>query len=112
MGKIIIQEKPDNVIQFERSQNITDQQFHNLDQQRERITRNKQEFCDEVLDYSMEHLLNCISSFGFFMDESRIETKDLVMLEQAIQALLYRYYNLEHQMHDVTEQIIDLEVKE
>lgn len=70
----------------------------------------KAEFCLEAADFAFEQLFTNLKSFGFFQDThgGRVEPKDILLIEQAIQAVLFRYYGLEHAMHGVTEEIFDV----
>lgn len=95
-----------NVFQF--SADISPKRLYDAQTSINQAKQTKEDFCDEVLDFVMEHTFSSMKSFGFFADSSRINHKDIVLLEQAIGAILYRYYNLDHEFHPITEDLISI----
>lgn len=87
---------------------LSESQIYNAQRCVEEAKEIKREFCDESLEFVMEHSLNCMKQFGFLMDGRRVQTQDVVMLEQAIGALMYRYYGLEHPLHEVNDNVIKI----
>ncbi len=64
----------------------------------------KAEFCREAGEFAFEQLFANFKAFGFFQDgNSRVNVKDILLVEQAIESILFRYYGLDHQMHGVVE---------
>lgn len=100
------QEKASNVIQLPNS--ISDKQLFDAQQTINFLKEQKTEFCDEVLEFAMDQTFNAIKNFGFMHDGRRVNTKDIVMLEQSIGSILYRYYGLEHPLHSVVEDMISI----
>lgn len=97
-------ERPDNIIYLPTRS--TAPNLLEIEQSIANIQQRKQEYCDEVSDFAMEHLIHCIKGFGFLADGSRVNGKDLVLVELAIESILYRYYGIEHPLHETVEQLI------
>lgn len=71
----------------------------------------KQYFAEEVIEFAMDQTFAIFENFGIRSDklDTPSSTKDLCFLEEAIRSTLYRYYGLEHSLHDfVDEHIPDL----
>jgi len=95
-----------NVIQLPTR--ITDIEFANIENSRNLIIEKKKEYCDEVLEYSLEHFFNCLDGFGIKFDNNRMNAKQLVMLEEICQAILYQYYGIEHPFQNIAEELISV----
>lgn len=59
--------------------------------------------CEDITELCMEQFLSMCTTYGIFMDPNRFDHRDLMMVENAITASLYRHYGLKHPMHEVTE---------
>ena len=100
------QETTNNVVQLRNA--VSDTQVYNALQSIEQVKEVKREYCDEVLEFSVEHLFNCIEGFGFFSNSKRIDPKEIILLENIIQAMLYRYYGLEHPFQNLASEVITM----
>ena len=69
----------------------------------------RKEFADEVVDFTVEQTISCMRQFGALNDGNRCKTQDFLMLENAVAAILYRYYNLEHALHPISDDIFIME---
>lgn len=99
--------KGSNIVHLNR--NLTFENLQNIESAIDQIKQTKKEYCDESLDYIVEHLFNLISSLGFFADNNRINPKELILIEQLIQSALYRYYGLEHEFNALADNVITIE---
>ena len=99
-----------NVVQLRPM--IGETQLHNATKTTEIAKEQKREFCDEVLEFVTEQLFVTIRNHGFLSDPQRVNHKDMVMVEQAVQAVLYRNFDLPHPMYEVNEKIITLTDKQ
>ena len=68
----------------------------------------RQDYCDEVSDDILEAVTSVLHSYGFQIKSEEKHIKDIVFLEEAIKALLYRYKKIPHGMHDVIDATITL----
>lgn len=102
------QEEVSNVVPLPNK--FTSDQLYNAQKSIEDAKEAKSEFCEEVLEFTMEQLFSCMKQFGFFVDPSpnRVNEKDVVLLEQAIGSILYRYQGLVHPFHEITEGLITI----
>lgn len=91
---------------------LSEEDYHNATETVNLLRQTKAEHCDAVIDFSIEQLFSIFRSSGFFNVEGRMNVKDVMMLENSIGALLYRYFQLEHPFHAVTDEIIRLEDEE
>ena len=66
----------------------------------------KRDFCEEVVEFVMEQLISNLQAFGTFQDASKVKQKDVILLEQSIQSLVYRYQGIPHPLHNVIETLI------
>lgn len=99
--------KESNVIQF-RSANPS-QMFLNRQDAKDVVAEVKTEFCDDIAEFTMDQVNQIMQQFGAMVDPKRINVKDMMLIESAIQGALYRYYGLTHPIHDVVEDIQELE---
>lgn len=70
------------------------------------VIETKKEFSNEILDFTTEQTISCLRQFGIFQDPGRVTQKDVILLEQSIQSLIYRYYGILHPIHDIVDQLI------
>jgi hypothetical protein len=66
------------------------------------------ELAEDLSELTLEQICGWLGSYGIFTDSGKINSKDIVMLGMAIEAALYRYYGLEHALHEVTEEVVEL----
>lgn len=100
-------EKTSNVIQLPTS--LTEKQLYDAESSIKIAQETKQEFCGEVLEFSMEQLFNCFRSFGVFSgDSARMNRKDIVLLEQSMESILFRYYGIPHRLHEIVDDMIQV----
>lgn len=94
-----------NIIQFPKN-NINP---HGLEQNSpDLIYEVRREFCDEVVSDALDALVGIFGSYGVVSRGDVNSIKDIVFLEEALKALLYRYKNLEHSLHPVIEATISI----
>jgi len=96
-----------NVVQLRNA--ITDTQAYNALQSIEYLKDTKREFCDEVLEFTLEHMFNCLNSAGFFTHNRKVDAREIVLIEQALQCMLYKYYGLDHPFDGMAADIIKLD---
>jgi hypothetical protein len=92
--------------------NMDEQHLKNVDDSINYIKDVRKEFSNEVTDFAMEQTIACIKQFGALSDGGRCKTQDFILLENAIQAIIYRYYNLEHPLHPITDDMFVIEDEE
>lgn len=97
-------EKP-KVIQLS-SRQLTAEDVENIEASMENARNVKLAFCQEVVDFAQDQLRAIFASYGIDMTGSRVDRRDLVMIEQTIYGLLHRYYRMEHPIHQVTDATI------
>lgn len=97
----------DNVIHL--NPNLTRQKLKNIENSIETIKETKREYCDEALEYIMDHLFNMTASLGFLTDNRRVNSKELILIEQLVQSMLYRYHGLEHEFDELANNVITIE---
>lgn len=96
-------EKETNVIPFRKS--VDGEQLLNITESLETARQIKTDFSDEISEIITEQLFSLMSQFGVFIDRRKVNKEDMAMLENAVYAAVYRYYNLEHPLHDVADQV-------
>lgn len=69
-------------------------------------------FCDDVTDFAMESVIATLQNFGVFQDAGRQDENDFKLVEQAINSMLYRYYNIEHPLHNMVDTLLEGEETE
>lgn len=65
----------------------------------------KMEFCDEVSDFTFETIISTLHNFGIFMDKGRFSPNDAKLVEESVRSIVYRYYNMEHALHNIVDDI-------
>jgi hypothetical protein len=89
-----------------RTKRLSKRKLDHIEESIEQVKQTKRDYCDEILEFSMEQLVSCLHSFGTFQDSSRVTQKDMILLEQSLQSVLYRYNGLVHPLHTVVEDLI------
>lgn len=93
-----------NVIQLNR---ISGQRLLNAEQTIEAAKNLRIDLVDDVTEIVIENIKSIYFSTGI-IDNERLDGRDLMMIEQSIQASLYRYYGLEHPLHEIIETTFDI----
>jgi hypothetical protein len=57
----------------------------------------------------MDGVISMYKNFGYLTDGRRVNTKDMVLLEMAIEGVMYRYYGMDHPIHPIAENAITIE---
>lgn len=102
--------EPSNVIQLRPNLDVS-----NIRNAEEAINLAKQiriDLADDIAELSMEQLTGWLTSYGIFVDSGKATIQDLIMIENAITAALYRYYGIDHPLHEVTDDVIKFEESE
>lgn len=99
-----------NIIPF--SKQPAPQQLQNAIQSQEDIINVKTEISNDISEMVMENVMGMLTSYGALRNPEKVNTFDLMMLENSIQALLYRYYRIEHPLHEVTDDLFEIEEEE
>jgi hypothetical protein len=63
----------------------------------------------EALEFVMEVTMQTINNCGYLSDGRRVNTKDLMLLELAIESILHRYQGLDHPLHETVEGLIQIQ---
>lgn len=65
------------------------------------------ELSHDMTEIAMEQLMGFLTGYGVLKEMHKVDGRDLIMIENSIQAAIYRHYGLEHPLHDVTEEVFD-----
>jgi hypothetical protein len=85
----------------------TDSTFPSSDEEAQtHLTEVRQNYCDEISNDAMDAALSVIVNYGVYIKPVGSAVKDLVFLEEALKAILYRNKNLVHPFHDMIEKAI------
>lgn len=68
----------------------------------------RQRYCDEISNDAMDAAISVIVNYGIYIKTAGSSIKDLVFLEEALKAILYRTKNIQHPFHDMIERAIVL----
>lgn len=98
---------PSNVVQLRP--NLTGSDIQNAEDAINLAKQIRTDLADDIADISMEQLCGMLTNYGIFADSGKINIKDMIMIENSIAAALYRYYGLEHPLHEVTEEVFKVE---
>lgn len=99
--------EPSNVVQLRP--NLDASSIRNAEEAINLARQVRTELAEDIADLSMEQLTGMLTSYGIFVDSGKVNVKDMIMIENAIAAALYRYYGLEHPLHEVTEEVFSFE---
>lgn len=97
--------KENNVVQLRKS--FDDVPLQTIEDSIDEAKRVREELSHDMMEMAMEQVMGFFTSYGVLKDMSRVDGRDLIMLENSIQAVLHRYYGLEHPLHEVTEEVFD-----
>lgn len=92
-----------NVMQFPAFKG--QREAFNANQSREYMKASKAEFCDEVVEYTMEQVFYILQSMGALQDGRRVNEHDVMLIGEALESLLHRYYGIEHDFHDLVAEL-------
>lgn len=90
-----------------RTARLTKRKIAHIEASIEQVQFVKREFCEEILEFVMEQLISNLQAFGTFQDSSKIKQKDVILLEQSVQSLIYRYHGLPHPLHSLVESFVN-----
>lgn len=96
-----------NIIPF--SKTMDQQHLFNADKAREETASFKEEISNDIAEMAMENIIGMLTTYGALRNPDKIHTMDLMMLENSIQALLYRYYQINHPLHEVTDDLFEID---
>lgn len=68
----------------------------------------RREYCDEITSDVSEAIFSVLHSYGFILKSEDDHIKDIIFLEEATKALLYRYKKLHHPLHEIIENTVSL----
>lgn len=81
----------------------------NIEESIEKAKQVRTELSDDLTELTMEQLMSWLTSYGVLANLNKTDHRDLIMIENAIQAAIYRYHGLVHPLHEVTEEVFDYE---
>lgn len=85
----------------------TDSTFPSNDEEAQaHLAEVRQQYCDEISNDAMDAALSVIVNYGVYIKPVGPAVKDLVFLEEALKAILYRNKNIVHPFHDMIEKAI------
>lgn len=89
--------------------NKTDSNFpSNEEESLQHVMEVRQRFCDEISNDSVDAAMSVLLAYGIVIKPVGPALKDLVFLEEAVKAILYRNKNIDHPFHDMIEKSIVL----
>ena len=94
-----------NVVNLNKT--LDEPSLNNIEESIEHAKMVRTELSDDLTELSMEQLMSWMTSYGVFNNMSKTDGRDLIMIENAIQAAIYRYHGLTHPLHEVTEEVFD-----
>lgn len=97
----------DNVVQFKKT--LDETHLNNAIEATKTAIQARSTLADDIAELGVESLLGLFTTCGIILDSSRIDPRDLIHVENAIKGLLYRYYRIEHPIHEVTEEVFRFE---
>lgn len=68
----------------------------------------RQNFCEDISEIVSEQMMGWLNAYGVFRNPDKVNILDITMIETAITAALYRYYDIEHPLHEVTDKVIEM----
>ena len=74
----------------------------------DRLEEIRTEYCEAVAEDAFDVVIQVLSSYNMYPRNDVDRIKDVVFLEEAIKAVVYRYKNLNHSFHDIIENIISI----
>lgn len=83
--------------------------LHNVEEAIQTAIQIKTDLSNDIAEMTMENVVAFLTSYGVLNDHSRVDTRDMIMLENALQAALYRYHGIEHPLHEVTDDVFQFE---
>lgn len=96
----------DNIINFPKQ---SFEQFPLSEQQSvEHLETIRAEYCDAVVQDTFDGIIGILNSYGFILKPDKGSIKDIVFLEEALKAFVYRQKHLEHPFHEIIESVITL----
>ena len=99
-----------NVIGLNKA--LDESHLHNVEEAIKTAIQIKTDLSDDIAEMTIENVVAFLTSYGVLNDHRRVDTRDMIMLEKAIQAALYRYYGIEHPLHEVTDEVFQFEDSE
>lgn len=99
-------EKPatnNNVVQLRNDLSETD--IINAEKAIELAKQIRIDLAEDITELAMENFMGLLIPYGILVDNNRVDNRDFIMIEQAIQAALYRFYGMEHPLHEVSEEV-------
>lgn len=97
--------KPDNKIVHLRK-NVSPADIRNANDAINLAKQIREDLADDITEISMEQFMGWLTYYGIFAESDKFNPKDILMIENAIAGALYRYYGLDHPMHEVTDDVI------
>ena len=94
-----------NIVQFKTSFEYSPTSY---EESIEHLQQVRQEYCDEVCDDILEAMTSVLHSYGFQVKSQETHIKDIVFVEEALKAMLYRYKKIPHGMHEIIEATISI----
>ena len=96
-----------NVIKFPQKTS-TDRFPISLEQSYEHIENVRRDYCDEVCADVMEAAFSVLASYGLTVKPNEENVRQIVLVEEAIKAMVYSTKNLHHSFQDLAETLITL----
>lgn len=92
---------------FQIRKNSEDVPLQTIEDSITEAKRVREELAQDLTEVTMEQAMGFLTGYGILREMHKVDGRDLIMLENAIQAILYRYYGLEHPLHEVTEEVFE-----
>lgn len=99
----------DNIIQFKKNKSELPNTKEEADS---RILEVRTAYARGVSEIVIQSIVNELQNYGFQIKLEDSNLKDLVMLTEQLNAVMFRYIGTEHFLHDVADNLIELEGEE
>lgn len=95
-----------NVIHLNRS--LSNADLINAENAIETAKQIRIDLAEDISEFITENIVGMLTPYGILANSNKTDIRDIIMIEQAVASALYRYYGLEHPLHDVTDEVIEL----
>ncbi|QIG70657.1 hypothetical protein EVB91_101 [Rhizobium phage RHph_I1_18] len=96
----------DNVVAFRSKRALSDTDHIHIVGTIEEAVEGKKLFVGDVVEFLMEQLETHLINNGIGLTSNRNDPRDIIMIQQVLEAACYRHYGIAHPMHEVISQAI------
>lgn len=96
----------DNIIQFRKN---TKELPKTAEEAEERILEVRTNYVRNVTNNILQGIVSDLNNYGFPIKLEGGHLRDLVMLAEILNSTMFRYINAEHFMHEVVDNVIELD---